>query len=116
MEAAVIGTADAWRERITAQRVSGQSIRGWCRENALREHAFYWWRCRLGLSPGPARKRRGRREPFTELIVDAPGKTGFPGIIEPMVLRLAGGRELVLPASMPVDRVAGLVRAIEALS
>jgi hypothetical protein len=30
-----------------------------------------------------------------------------------MTLRLRGGRELVLPASMPVTRLAELVRAIE---
>src|SRR5690349_14160660 len=51
--------ADKWRERVKAQQGSGQSIRAWCREHGCHEHAFYWWRCRLGLSPVGA-KRRGR--------------------------------------------------------
>jgi hypothetical protein len=34
--------------------------------------------------------------------------------VEPIVLRLGGGRELALPAAMPVEHVARLVLAIEA--
>jgi hypothetical protein len=36
-----------------------------------------------------------------------------PVVAEPMRLTLAGGRELALPASMPVEQVAHLLRAIE---
>jgi hypothetical protein len=113
MEPTVNGSADAWRERIAAQRASGNSIRGWCRENNHHEHAFYWWRSRLGLSPGSAAKRRQRlvAKPhpqagarFSEVIVNR---------VEPMCLRLTGGRELILPASMPAESIAKLVHAIE---
>jgi hypothetical protein len=34
--------------------------------------------------------------------------------VEPLRLRLAGGRELILPGSMPLERVVALVRALEA--
>jgi len=44
-------TADVWRERVVAQRASGQSVRGWCKAHGCHEHAFYWWRTKLGLSP-----------------------------------------------------------------
>ena len=109
MEAAVNGTADAWRERIAAQGTSGQSIRAWCREHNHHEHAFYWWRSRLGLSPKTAVKPRLNRRhakaiKFAEVEVNR---------AEPICLRLGGGRELLLPASMPVAQVAQLVRAIE---
>ena len=107
MEATLNGTADTWRERITSQQASGESIRGWCRQNNHHEHAFYWWRARLGLSPRLARKRpRGQpnRIKFTEVVVDR---------AEAISLRLAGGRELLLPASMAIEQVAKLVRAIE---
>jgi len=116
MEPSVNGSADAWRERIAAQRASGNSIRGWCRENNHHEHAFYWWRSRLGLSPGSAAKRRQRlaAEPraeagsrFAEVVVNR---------AEPMCLRLTGGRELILPAWMPVARVARLIHAIEGVA
>src|SRR3954463_11213237 len=99
MEASSNGTAQAWRERITSQHASGQSIRAWCREHNHHEHAFYWWRSRLGLSPKSAAKHRQRAKAiqFAEVVVNR---------AEPMCLRLGGARELILPASMPVMQVA----------
>ena len=108
--ASTISLSDTWRERIAAQRASGQSIRAWCRDNGCREHSFYFWRVRLDLSPGLKRRRRSSLKPiaFTELTALGPAA-------EPIRLRLARGRELLLPASMPVEQVAGLVGLIEAL-
>ena len=104
------GTAKAWRARIAAQQASGQEIRAWCRENGCREHSFYWWRARLNLQPGRMKRgpRAGRVDgpmPFAEVVVGAAA--------EPIYLRLGGGRELVLPASMGVEQVAKLVGLIE---
>ena len=109
MERVSNGAAQAWRERIEAHRASGLSIRAWCRQNNCHEHAFYLWRCRLGLSPAAAmRRRRDAAGPirFTEVVADR-------GASESIRLRLAGGRELVLPASMPIAELAQLIRAIE---
>ena len=36
-----------WQVVIAEQEASGKSIRDFCRERDLREHAFYWWRQRL---------------------------------------------------------------------
>ena len=111
MRAAVNGTAERWRERIVAQQASGQSVREWCREHDCHEHGFYWWRAWLGLSPKSGVKRRRRRPApagFAEVIVDR--SVGA----EAITLRLRGGRELVLPASMPAESLAKLVHAIEA--
>jgi hypothetical protein len=106
-------TADAWRERIAAHQASGQSIRQWCRRNGCHEHSFYWWRARLNQGPGAAaRPRRANAGsgpiPFAEVIVRAAA--------QPLCLRLIGGRELVVPASMPVEQVAKLIRLVEGLS
>lgn len=98
--------ADAWRERIVAQLASGQSIRAWCRQQKLHEHSFYWWRSRLGMSPTPAASNPMR---FAEVVVDRPA-----AVDDSIVLRLGGGRELILPASMPPQSIATLVHAIEA--
>jgi hypothetical protein len=112
MAAKTSPTAELWRERILAQQASGQSVRGWCRANDCPEHGFYWWRAKLGLSPASKRKR-GRRKPasvaFARVAVEPPA----PVAAEPMRLTLAGGRELALPASMPVEHIARLLRAIE---
>jgi hypothetical protein len=111
MEANVNGRSDAWRRHIADQRASGQSVRAWCKANDFREHSFYWWRARLGFSP---RKRR-RSAPveakptplaFAQVVV-------HPSAAETLRLRLAGERELILPASMPLEQVAKLVHAVE---
>jgi hypothetical protein len=109
---------ETWRERVMAQRASGQSIRVWCRENGCHEHAFYWWRARLGLSPAvgkrsPRPKARVQPVEFTRIVVNKPMLVPAETAAEPMRLVLIGGRELILPASMPVERIAGLLRAIE---
>ena len=112
-------TAKLWRERVLAQQASGQTVRGWCRANDCPEHGFYWWRANLGLSPAST---RGPRVPkpadvaFARMVVEppAPAASGPATTAEPLRLILAGGRELALPASMPVEHVARLVRAIEA--
>ena len=74
-EAARTSAAETWRERISAQQADGQSIRALCKENGWQEHAFYWWRSRLGLSPRSV-VRRGRRRMvrpgFAEVVVDRP--------------------------------------------
>jgi hypothetical protein len=102
-------TAEAWRERIDAQRASGESIRAWCRQNGCHEHSFYWWRARLGLAAGSPKRRRAPAKPvkFAEVIV-GPATAG-----ETMTLRLRGGNDLILPAAMPVERLVQIVRAIE---
>ena len=105
--------AEVWRERVLSQQASGQTVRGWCRANDCPEHRFYWWRAILGLSPTSGRDRRALEQPavgFARVVVE-PAAT--PALAEPLRLMLLGGRELTLPASMPVEQVARLVRAIE---
>ncbi|MBV9443384.1 MAG: transposase [Acidobacteriaceae bacterium] len=36
-----------WRGVIGEQEASGKSVREFCREQGVAEHAFYWWRRRL---------------------------------------------------------------------
>ena len=67
MLAKINGKADAWRKHIATQQVSGQSVRAWCRQNDCAEHAFYWWRARLGLSS--AKRRPGKQLAFAQVVV-----------------------------------------------
>jgi hypothetical protein len=116
MEPTVNETCEVWRERITAQRASGQSIRAWCRENGQHEYMFYSWRSKLGLSPQPGLRRQRRRivrQGFAEVVLDRPASEPA-GLAEPIRLLLCGGRELLLPASMPMERVAKLAALVEA--
>ena len=114
MEATVNSKADTWRRHIDDQRASGQSVRAWCKVNDAQECSFYWWRAKLGLSPGKRRLRRPLRSAeakptplaFAQVVV-------HPPTTEPLRLRFAGGHELILPASMSIEQVARLVHAIE---
>lgn len=46
---------EQWRQRIAEQESSGQSIRAYCRERGLPEHAFYGWRQRLRKQSAPVK-------------------------------------------------------------
>ena len=39
---------ELWRQRITQQETSGQSVRAFCPDHKLSEHSFYTWRRQLG--------------------------------------------------------------------
>ncbi len=88
-------------------------MRGWCRANNCPEHGFYWWRANLGLSPAPKHTRRLTRKPAAVAFARVVVEPTAPAAAEPIRLMLSGGRELALPASMPVEQMARLVRAIE---
>ena len=55
-----------WRRLIRGQVRSGMSIRGWCRQHAVQEASFYWWRRRLDQQGtdrcGPGGREVGRRD------------------------------------------------------
>lgn len=101
--------AGTWRQRITAQQATRESIRDWCKANGCHEHAFYWWRARLGLSPasGVKQRRRSIKPKFAEVVVRP-----APQVDQAVKLQLRGGIKLTLPM-MTVPQLAELVRAIE---
>jgi hypothetical protein len=109
--------AELWRRRIESHRASGLSVRAWCRANDVHEHGFYWWRSRLGMSLPNGRSRRGVKAEaagFAEVVVAPIATSNLTSMCaQPIRLRLSHERELILPASMPIEHVATLIRAIE---
>jgi len=82
-----------WRRTVRRQRQSGLTVRAFCREHALRETAFYFWRREL------ARRVAAQRPsvPFVAVHVAEDAPAG--GRVE---IVLSGGRRVhVAP---PVDR------------
>ncbi len=44
---------ERWREKIRRQEQSGQTVRAFCGDQSLREHAFYYWRQRFRMEKSP---------------------------------------------------------------
>ncbi len=76
---------ELWRQRIAEQENSGQSIRTYCRERELKEHAFYGWRGRLRKQNTPVRFALVE----TKLAVEA---------ASPLELIMASGERLRIPS------------------
>ena len=126
-----LALAESWRERILAQRASGLSIRGWCREHGVGEYLFYGLRRRLNLSPVVREGHCKKTSPvvlspgFAEVVARVEPPTGVLRTLarsielptsDALRLRLGGSRELLLPATMEIDQVARLIRAIEGIA
>jgi hypothetical protein len=98
-----------WRDVLRRHKGSGLTVRAFCAREQLAETAFHAWRRIL-------RERDAERRPvpapaFVPVVVreaerSEPAAAGI-------AIKLRGGRVMRLPASMPVERVAALVRAIE---
>jgi hypothetical protein len=76
---------ELWRQRITQQESSGQSIRAYCRGRGLPEHAFYGWRQRLRKQSAPVK---------FALVETTPSEAAAAPPIE---LLLASGERLRIP-------------------
>jgi hypothetical protein len=75
---------EEWRQRVGQQESSGQSIRAFCRERGLKEHAFYGWRQRLRKQNTPVRFALVETKSATETV-------------PPIELMLASGDRLRIP-------------------
>ena len=95
-----------WRQTLTRHAKSGLTVRQFCHREGLHESAFYFWR-RTIQQRGP--KRCTRKQPaFVPLVL------GDVHTAAGITLELRGGRFLRLSESFPVERLATLVRALEA--
>ena len=76
---------ELWCQRIAEQENSGQSIRTYCRERELKEHAFYGWRGRLRKQNTPVRFALAETKPVVEAA-------------SPLELIMASGERLRIPS------------------
>jgi len=109
-----------WRLLIEAQATSGLGVKEYCRQQRLTPSCFYRWRRFLTGKTGaasawanPKRRRSRAINGFAavQMVEDKSEPRSLPG--EPIRLLLAGGRELILPVSMPARRLAELLMALE---
>jgi hypothetical protein len=113
-------SVEQWRLLIEAQASSGQSVDEYCKQRQLTPSAFYRWRRFLTGKTGaasawanPKRRRSRAIDGFAavKLVQDKSGPGSLPS--ESIRLLLAGGRELILPVSMPARLLVELLVALE---
>jgi len=101
-----------WRRALARQRESGLTVRAFCRREGVSEPSFYAWRRVVrerDAERRPTAKRQPTRPGFLPVVLrEAPTRDG--GI----VIAWRGGRRMHLPATVHPDRLAELVRALEA--
>ena len=107
-----------WRDAIARQAASALGVRAFCRQEELSESAFHWWRREIVRRGSP--KRVARRPSTRPLREPAKPPAFLPVVVDgqqqpeaAITIQLSGRRLLRLPASMPVDRLAQVVRALE---
>jgi len=117
--------AELWQQRIAQQRQAMLSVAQFCKLNGLSRHSFYRWRRRFAFDAAAGSDAVCSAEdspsPLEKGLASSSPAGGFAAVlvslgVEPLRLKLAGGRELILPASMPPESIAQLVHEIEVRS
>ncbi len=100
-----------WREALKRSAASGLSVRAFCRREQLAESAYYAWRRTIAERDGKT-TGAAKSQPAPTFVPVA--VTGAMRREESIVIELAGGRFLRLPASMSAAWLAELAEALEA--
>lgn len=106
---------ELWRERVALQERGGQSVRAFCRELGVAEHAFYAWRQRLRVASKPVESKSragqpGASKPVRFALVSAQAANETASPIE---LLLASGDRLRIPGDAATLRlVLGVLREL----
>jgi hypothetical protein len=112
---------EQWRALVEGQPASGQRVEEYCRGHQVTPSSFYRWQQFLSGNTGatsPWAKPKSRPLPaiagFAAVhLKQDPEPRSSPG--DSIRLMLAGGRELILPASMPAGRLVELLVALESM-
>lgn len=105
-----------WRDVLRRHGASGLSVRAFCRREKLHESAFYFWRRAVaerdaeavnGAVATKAKTARAREPEFLPVMLRRESTTSG------LALELRSGSVLRFGDSMPIERVAELIRALE---
>ena len=106
-----------WRDVVARFGTSGLSVRAFCRREKLEESAFYFWRRTLADRDGkPVTKPRStsKRAPASPAFLPVTIRRGATSATSGVALELPSGAVLRFSESMPVERIAAMIRALEA--
>src|SRR4051794_21793790 len=100
-----------WRDALRRRKAGGLTVRAFCAKERLAETAYHARRRTLRERDAERRQARPAAAPAFVRVVVREADRPADGQV---VVELRGGRAMRLPASMPADRLAAIVRAIEA--
>ena len=103
-----------WRRLVEQQRRSGLSVRAFCEQHDLFEHAFYWWRRELADRDAAAPADKADAAPPAPLFVPVHVRPDDPLPASGVEVVLANGRRLRVGAGVEPRRLAALAAALEA--
>jgi hypothetical protein len=96
-----MASAQAWRQHVEAWQASGLTQAAYCRQQGLNPFTFTGWRRRLTATPATSPGVIPIRVSLTD-----------PASAAAVVLRLASGHQLELPASTAPAWLAELIRCL----
>jgi hypothetical protein len=103
-----------WREALRRQKSSALTVRAFCAREQLAETAFHAWRRILRERDAERRPAPSPAPAFVPVVVRQEGRgEAADAATADIVIDLRGGRAIRLPASMPAEQLARIVRAIE---
>ncbi|MGA9672653.1 MAG: transposase [Terracidiphilus sp.] len=95
-----------WRELVSEQLSSGQTVAAFCRERGIRAAQFYDWKKRI---------REGEAAKFVEVKVKQPSEQpkAAPGHHPAIEVRLNSGRSLVVEPGFDSSHLRSLLAVLE---
>ena len=103
-----------WRKTLSELAAGGQNVRSFCRQRELSEPALYAWRRAIRERDGERRVIRPRRRKAATAPAFVPMVMRSDDAASQIIIDLRGGRTLKLPVSLPAERLAAIINAIEA--
>jgi transposase-like protein len=95
-----------WRELVSEQSQSGQTVKAFCQDRGLRDSLFYDWKKRI---------REGEAAKFVEVKVIGPKTKARPasGYSAAIEIRLSKGRSLFVEAGFDASHLRALLAVLE---
>jgi transposase-like protein len=94
---------EQWQERLADQQRSGLSVREYCKQHGIGEHALYYWRKRL----------RDQQQPVRFALVDRTAAHQVP-TAEGLELMLASGERLRIGTGVDATTLRTVLSALRA--
>ncbi len=108
-----VGKERLWRDRLTRQASSGQSVRAFCQEEGVKESAFFYWRREIarrnGVNAAPNKKAKHSEALASVVVIDEPRGA----MTAPIEVVLSGGVVVRVGSEATRQQLAMVLDALE---